>query len=322
MRGEARRRDAMQCRSYARSKRPTRSTTHSKRARLTKVTRRKWLREDSNIQQSEQIPFRTRLGLEVPKDPTLTIQLKDIQLRLDEVSHIIPELLAPRLDEIDGFARPAEGAAGKGAIVAGADAVAVEGGGAVGHSGGPLADDEPLVTVLGVGGDVVADKLSVLGGRQGGEVVIEDLVFVMVDDDVLSVIVRGTEESVPGLNRGKTIAEYDRGVADLADVVETVAIVLLGARAAARNVGEKGLIEQLDSDHHILVSWNGIFLGDLGDDVIGKAGCVAGRPFGGAGTLTGVVKAVLRERCSYKIVKWILNRKSIKGAYHVDRSKL
>ncbi len=261
------------------------------------------MREDADVQQAEHIPFRTSLGLEVPKDPTLTVQLKDIQLSLDVLSHVVLELLAPRLDEIDVFARTPECAASKGPIVASSDTIPVEGGGAVGHGSRPFANDEPLVTVLRVRGDVVADKLSMLCRRHGGKVVVEDLVFVMVNDDVLSVVVRGSQEAVPGLDGGEAVAESNGGVADLADVIETVAIVLLGGRATAGDIGEEGFVEQLNRDNNVLIGWNGIFLGDLRDDIVGEAGCVAGCPFGGAGPLTGVVKAILRKRCSYQKVR-------------------
>lgn len=55
------------------------------------------------------------------------------------------------------------GGAGEGAVVAGADLVAVEGGGAVGHGGCPFANDGP-VGLGGVGLGIVADELTVLLG--------------------------------------------------------------------------------------------------------------------------------------------------------------
>ena len=141
---------------------------------------RQRLGKDPDIQESEKIPLRAPLGFEVPEDPALAVQLKHIQLHLDILAHVVLESLCPGLDEVDVLAGAVECGAGVGAIVAGADSIAVEGGGAVRRCCCPLTYHEPLVTVLGVGGDIFADKLSVLGWLHGGEVVVEDLVLVVV----------------------------------------------------------------------------------------------------------------------------------------------
>jgi hypothetical protein len=199
-----------------------------KRASAPKPPLPQRLRKHPDIQQAKQIPFGTGLGLKVPKDPPLTIPLVHIQLRLNILTHIILEGLRPGLDEVDRLARPAVGGAGKGPVIAGADAVAVKRSRTVGHGRGPLADDEPLVAPGRVSGCVVADELAVLPGRHGGEVVAEDLVFVVVDDDVLGVVVGWAEEAVPGLGGGEAVVEDDGGVAGLADGVEAVAVVGFG----------------------------------------------------------------------------------------------
>lgn len=194
-----------------------------------------------------------------------------------------------------------EGGTGVGAVATSTDAIAVEGSGAVGGGGGPLADDEPFVAVLGVGGDVAADELTMLERLHGGEVVVEDLVFVVVDDDVLRIVVRGDEEAVPRLDGGETVGEDDRGVAGFTDVVESIAVVLFGGGTAAGDVGEEGFVEELDCDDDVLVGGDGVLAGNLLDDVVGEGGGVAGCPFRSTGSLAGIVETILGERCAVQI---------------------
>lgn len=139
-------------------------------------------------------------------------------------------------------------------------------------------------------------------GLHGGEFVVEDLVFVVVYQDVLGVIVRGAEEAVPGLRGGEAVVEDDGGVADLADGVEAVAVVLFGRTAATGDVGEQGFVEELDGDDDVLVGGDGVFAGDLGEDAVGEGGGVAGCPLGSAGSLAGIVETILGEwRSCWKI---------------------
>jgi hypothetical protein len=66
-----------------------------------------------------------------------------------------------------------------GAVVAGADAVAVEIGGAVCNGSGPFADEGPFVGAA-VGAGVVAYRLTMLPGCYTDEIVVEDLVIVVI----------------------------------------------------------------------------------------------------------------------------------------------
>lgn len=213
-----------------------------------------------------------------------------------------------------------EAGAREGTVVASADTIPVERSGAVRHCSRPFTDHEPFITVFAIGGDVVADELSVLVRLHGGEAVVEDLIFVMVYDDILGVVVCGTEESVPGLRGGEPVVKDDRGAAYFPNVVEALAVVLFGGGTAAGNVGEKGFVEELDGDDDILVGLNGVFVGNLGYDVVGEGDGVASCPFGGAGSLAGVVKTVLRERCSYKTISLMLPR-SLNDTHHVNQSR-
>ena len=241
-------------------------------------------------------------------------------MRLNVSTHVILERLTPRLDEVDIRTRPAEGGAREGTVVASPDTIPVERGGAIRHRSGPFTDHEPFIAVLGVGGDVVADELSVFVGLHGGEVVVEDLIFVMVYDDILGVVVCGTEESVPALWGGEPVVEDDRGAAYFPNVVEALAVILFGGGTAAGNVGEKGFVEELDGDDDILVRLDSVFVGNLGYDIVGEGGGVARCPFGSAGSLAGVVETVLRERCSYKTISLML-RRSPSDTHHVNQSR-
>jgi len=195
----------------------------------------------------------------------------------------------------------------KGAVVAGADAISVERRGAISHGGCPFTDYKPFIAVLAVGGDVVADELSVLVWLHSSEVIVEDLIFVVVHDDVLGVVVRGGEEAVPGRGGVEAVVEDDGGVADFSDVVEAVAVVLCGCTTPARDVGEEGLVQEFDGDDYVLIGGHGVFGRNLSDNIVGEGGGVTGSPFGSAGPLTGVVEAVLGERCSWKQnISWML----------------
>ncbi len=123
------------------------------------------LREHSSSQQPEQIPLSTSFGLEVPEHPAVGKALVDIQLRFDVLPRVILERLVPCIDKVDTAARPMVGTARVIAFVTGSNAVAVEGGGAVGHCRGPFTHDHPVVDVGGVRANVTTGKLTVVLGR-------------------------------------------------------------------------------------------------------------------------------------------------------------
>ena len=81
--------------------------------------------ENAGVEQAEEVPLRARLGLEVPEDPAAGVLLKDLELGLDVAAHVVLELVAPGFDEVDVLAGADVGRVGVGAVVAGADAVAV-----------------------------------------------------------------------------------------------------------------------------------------------------------------------------------------------------
>ena len=120
------------------------------------------LRKNLIIQQPEKIPLRARLSLEIPKHPPFGLLLEDANLRRNVELCIGLHLLAPRFDEVDAIAGADAGAVGVVSGVSGANVPAVETGGAVGHCGGPFADDGPVVCAAGVGWGVGADVFSMI----------------------------------------------------------------------------------------------------------------------------------------------------------------
>ena len=114
--------------------------------------------------------------------------------------------------------------------------------------------------------------------------------------------------------------EHNRSVAYFSNVVEALTVVLFGCGAPAGDARKKGFVEELDGDDDVLVGLDGVFVGDLGNHVVGEGGGVARCPFRGAGSLTRIVKTVLREWCSYKKISLILRRSS-SSEYHVDQSR-
>lgn len=90
------------------------------------------------------------------------MRLVGLQLRFNESSRVVFELLAPCLDEVDVGARTDIFAAGIGAVVASADPVPVQSGGAVGLCSRPFADNDPVVGIGGVGNNIVANRLPML----------------------------------------------------------------------------------------------------------------------------------------------------------------
>lgn len=90
------------------------------------------------------------------------MRLVGLQLRFNISSRIVFELLAPRLDEVDVGARTDVFAARIGAVIASADPVPVQSGGAVGLCSRPFADNDPVVGIGGVATNIVANRLPML----------------------------------------------------------------------------------------------------------------------------------------------------------------
>jgi hypothetical protein len=91
-------------------------------------------RPDTIVQQSEEVPLGRCLGLEVPEDPARSLFFADVDLGADVVRGGGLEVLRPLVDEVDIRARSDVFGAlvaaivrgtREGAVVAGADAVAV-----------------------------------------------------------------------------------------------------------------------------------------------------------------------------------------------------
>lgn len=228
------------------------------------------LGEDAVVDEAESVPFGGAFGFEVPEYPivllvvalikwdsiciidlpAIGVALESLKLGLDETAHVVLPSLGPFLDVVHVLAAAVVRRARVSAVVASTNAIAVESGGAVSHSGRPLADDRPLVgTIIGV--LVVADVLTVLPRLHGDEAVAEAGVLVVVDHDPLRVVVRGSQEAVESVCLRETVVEHeDAGLRELALVAVGIAVELAGY------FGVEGRIERLVEGF------------DCGDDVV------------------------------------------------------
>lgn len=62
------------------------------------------LREDLIVEQTEKVPFWTRFRFEVPKHPAVGPLFENSNLSGDVEFGVLPELLTPLINVVDGFA--------------------------------------------------------------------------------------------------------------------------------------------------------------------------------------------------------------------------
>src|SRR5690349_10721688 len=79
----------------------------------------------------------------------------------------------------------------------------------------------------------------------------------VVDNDALSVVVLGGEESVHPAWIFEAVVQHDGGIADLAQIVEYIAVEL--SHSVYRDLSHDRLIERLDRHDDILCIWVGVF---------------------------------------------------------------
>lgn len=96
--------------------------------------------------------------------------------------------------------------------------------------------------------------------RHTDEDVIEDLVLVMIDGNVLSIIIGRTQEAVPGVWWVEPVAYDDRRVRDLANLTITITVKLFCDVQANIAAVLSRLIEDLDANYHVLVLRLGILV--------------------------------------------------------------
>ena len=171
--------------------------------------------------------------------PAVGVTLESLKLRLDEAAHFVLPCLSPGLDEVDVLTTAVVRRARVSAVVASADAIAVESGGAVGHGAGPLADDRPLVRAR-VYVCVIADVLTVLPRLHSDEIIAEARVFVVVYNYPLCIVVRRSQEAVERVRVLEAVVEHeDTRLGELALVAVSIAVVL------ASDFRVEGWIERL-----------------------------------------------------------------------------
>lgn len=154
--------------------------------------------------------------------------------------------------------------AGVGTVVASADSIAVESGGAVSHGARPLADDRPFVRA-GVDVCVVADVLAVLPRLHGDKIVAEARVLVVVDYDPLRVVIGGGEEVVVGVDVLEAVVEHeDAGLRDYALVPVSIAVELAGDVGVESGI--ERFVERFDRGDDVVVLGIGVLFLDLAQD--------------------------------------------------------
>lgn len=114
------------------------------------------------INQPEEIPFGRRFRFEIPKDPSPSCLFVGVQLGFDVSAGVVFQGLVPGVDPVDCVTGSDARTSWVPAVVAGADAVAVECWGAVGHCACPFTYNEDVVGVGGVGFCNVACGFNVL----------------------------------------------------------------------------------------------------------------------------------------------------------------
>jgi hypothetical protein len=128
---------------------------------------------------------------------------------------------------------------------------------------------------------------------KGDQVIIKHLILMMIDHNILRVVVRGSQESIPGACGLKSVLQDDRRIADGPDLSKSVTVELSDRGLASRQSINLRLVQELDSNDHILVCGLSVFLRDLIQDAHRERHGVAGSPSRGTLKLTGIVEAVL-----------------------------
>jgi hypothetical protein len=123
----------------------------------------------------------------------------------------------------------------------------------------------------------------------------------MIDHNILRVVVRGSQESIPGACGLKSVLQDDRRIADGPDLSKSVTVELSDRGLASRQSINLRLVQELDSNDHILVCGLSVFLRDLIQDAHRERHGVAGSPSRGTLKLTRIVEAVLAQWCTVKI---------------------
>lgn len=92
-----------------------------------------------------------------------------------------------------------------------------------------------------------------LQGRHANEVVVKDLILMVIDCNVLGIVIRGSEETVPIVWWLETIMKYNWCVGDLAGLTITISVELFCYFEAEIIKVERRFIQKLDADDNVLV---------------------------------------------------------------------
>jgi len=140
----------------------------------------------------------------------------------------------------------------------------------------------------------------VLQRRHTEKAIVEDLIFVVVNGNVLRVVVGRCEERVPFVWRFEAVVQDDGRVTDLTDLAVTIAIELFGD-VKAQAVVKSGLVEKLNANNDILVAGLCILLRDRFEHSQRSLHVISGLPLRAIHSLSRVVVAILASRCTMEV---------------------
>lgn len=279
---------------------------------------RQWLRENPCIYQCKCVPLPRTLRLEIPPDPPIVL-LKRIQLRLNVGPHVVPELGIPGRDiALPGTAANIA-ASGKAPVVSSTNAIAVEILGAISHRASPFTDNDPFIGAASPVGSVVADHLAMFPRLHCHEFRGEDLIFVMIDENILCVVVRCAENAVPGACGYEAIVQDDRSIRCVTGLVVAVAVELL--ERVKVEIRAQRFIQELDGDDDVLILWLSIFCGDGFEDLKRSGNSIALLPTWASHLVAGVIEAILLRDISEGIQSMLGHGKLHCPGHHEDQSK-
>jgi hypothetical protein len=148
---------------------------------------------------------------------------------------------------------------------------------------GPFVTHSPALHVF-------AGEIDMLVDRHGDQSAVEDLILVVVHDNALCAIVLRCQEAVHPLRVIEAIVEHHRRIADLAEVVERIAVELPD-HVDVQNLQER-LVDGLDGNNDVLHGRNGIPLLEHAERCMGVSEAIGITPDMGA-LVAAVIEAVL-----------------------------
>lgn len=212
---------------------------------------------------------------------------------------VITHLRRPAVDVVLARARSDVVRSWERSIVTSTLSVTIQGERTVGHGAGPLSNERPLVSSV-VHMRVLADVRSVLCWGLRDKIRGENLVFVVVERDVLRVVVGWSEPAVVFVGVLEAVLDNDNTrLADRALLSKAISLELLDGVQV--QVGSERLVQQLNTHDDIVILGIAVLLLDRVQDIQGALNGVASGPIDLVASSSRVVEAVLRARCAVEV---------------------